>query len=394
MLKRNIAIAYILAFSKNTWFWLGIWIFYYLRFTNYAGIGIIETIFIITITLAEIPTGAIADLFGKKKTLILAFIFEVIGSFMMAATPNIQILALSVFIMCIGGAFYSGTLDALIFDTLKESGNEDIYDKKISNINTISLLAPAICGGIGGFIYQINPTWPFYANAFGYCIGLIATFFLIEPHIDSVKFSFNGFISQTTQGLKELFKTSRVKRQTIMLLFVGFFIVIASEMLNSFLAVDFGFSAGGLGILWSAIMIISAIASQLTPILKKIIKPNLLIILIGTIVAITFLVSPIIGIVLGGISITLRSSFEGIFGNLASITINENTDSKFRATTLSTFNMLKNIPYVLSAYFIGSISDKLSSKTTAMYLGVLLLIFLFVQLFFTRKNKNEEIVMH
>ena len=195
MLKRNITIAYILAFSKNTWFWLGIWIFYYLRFTDYAGIGIIETILILTMTLAEIPTGAVADLFGKKKTLILAFTLETIGAFMMATAPNFQMLALSVFVMCVGGTFYSGTIDALIFDTLKESGEERSYDTKISNTNTLSLIAPAICSILGGFMYKVNPTFPFYGNAFGYMVGLIASFFLIEPHIDTTKFSFRNFNS-------------------------------------------------------------------------------------------------------------------------------------------------------------------------------------------------------
>lgn len=390
MLKRNITIAYILAFSKNTWFWLGIWIFYYLRFTNYAGIGIIETILIVTITLAEIPTGAVADLFGKKKTLILAFFLEAIGAFMMAGAPNFYILALSVFVMCVGGAFYSGTIDALVFDTLKENGKEDTYDKKISNINTLSLIAPAICSIIGGFIYKIDPTLPFYANAFGYTIGFVASFFLIEPHIDTDKFSFKNFLNQTGQGLKELFRSIDIKKQTILLLSIGFFVVIASEMLDSFLGFEFGFSAEQLGILWAAIFIISAAASQITPYITKYLKGNSAIYIVGVAIVITFIFSPVLGLILGGISLALRASLEAIFGNLASITINENTDSKFRATTLSTFNMIKNIPYVLSAYFIGSISDKLNSKNTAMYLGILLLLFIFVQLISFRKNDKAE----
>ncbi|QQG42195.1 MAG: MFS transporter [Candidatus Woesebacteria bacterium] len=390
MLKRNITIAYILAFSKNTWFWLGIWIFYYLRFTDYAGIGIIETILILTMTLAEIPTGAIADLFGKKKTLIIAFTLETVGAFIMATAPNFQMLALSVFVMCVGGAFYSGTIDALIFDTLKESGEEGTYDRKISNTNTLSLIAPAICSILGGFMYKINPTLPFYGNAFGYMIGLIASFFLIEPHIDSIKFSFRNFVSQTGQGLKELFKNLDIKKQTILLLSIGFFVVIASEMLDSFLGFEFGFSAEQLGILWSAVFIISALASQLTPFINRLFKGNLSIIFIGILIVITFLFSPWMGLIMGGLSLVFRSSLEAISGNLASIAINQNTDSKFRATTISTFNMIKNIPYVLSAYFIGSLSDKISAKTTAMYLGILLLGFILAQLIFSRKTLRDR----
>ena len=312
MTKRNIQLSYILAFSKTTWFWLGIWIFYYLRFTNYAGIGIIETVLIVTMTLAEIPTGAIADLFGKKKTLILAFLLETIGAFMMASAPNFQILVLSVFVMCIGGAFYSGTIDALVFDTLKEDGSENTYDKKISNINTISLIAPAVCGVIGGFMYKISPTLPFYANAVGYLLGLIASLFLIEPHVDTEKFTFSSFLKQGRQGLRELFKSVDIKKQTILLLSIGFFVVISSEMIDSFLGFEFGFNEVQLGILWSVIFVISALASQLTPILRKILKGNRPIIGIGILMAITFIISPIAGLVIGGISLALRSSLQGI----------------------------------------------------------------------------------
>ena len=186
--------------------------------------------------------------------------------------------------MCIGGAFYSGTIDALVFDTLKEDGSEDTYDKKISNLNTISLIAPAVCGIIGGFMYKISPTLPFYANAVGYLLGLIASLFLIEPHIDTEKFSFSNFLKQSGQGLQWLFRSVNIKKQTILLLSIGFFVVISSEMIDSFLGFEFGFNEVQLGILWSVIFVISALASQLTPILRKILKGNWPVIAIGILI--------------------------------------------------------------------------------------------------------------
>jgi len=385
MLKRNIHIAYILAFSKNTWFWLGIWVFYYLRFTNYAGIGLIETTLILTMTLAEIPTGAIADLFGKKKTLILAFLLEAIGGFIMATTTSFSGLVFSVFVMCLGGAFYSGTIDALVFDTLKQHGKQDSYDKKISNINTISLITPAICSILGGFMYTQNPTYPFFANAIGYLIGFMASFFLIEPTVDTDKFSFSNFLSQTKEGLNELFKTVDIKKQTIFLLLIGFFVVISSEMLDGFLALEFGFTEPQQGILWSFIYIISALASQLTPLIRHKLKGNLSIVFIGITICISFLISPYVGLIIGGISLVVRTSLGSIFNNLASITTNSNTQSKYRATTISTFNMIKNMPYVLTAFIIGSASDQFSAKNIAFLLGIILAFFL---LFPNSKSKT------
>ena len=379
MKDRNIRIAYLLAAMKNSWFWLGIWIFYYLRFTNYAGIGLIETILIITLTLMEIPTGAIADLLGKKKTLILAFLFELIGGLMMAMAPNFSVLAGSVFVMCVGGALYSGTLEALVYDSLKQEGNQKKYDRVISKINSIGLLTPAICGAVGGFLYLIEPKLPFYANAAGYGIGLFLSFWLTEPVIDTEKFTLSNFIRQTRQGLLQLTKSTDIKKQTIMLLSIGFFVVIVDEMLNSFLGFEFGFGAKQLGMLTAVIYLISAAAAQLTPWIRHKFGDNYSNFVVGGLIAISLIISPIIGIIVGGITLAFRSSLQAIFGSMASVTINNNSESKYRATTISTFNMIKNIPYVLSAFFLGSLADQISARWLAAGLGAALLIMLVPQ---------------
>ena len=368
-----------MAAMKNSWFWLGIWIFYYLRFTNYAGIGLIETILIITLTLMEIPTGAIADLLGKKKTLILAFLFELIGGLMMAMAPNFSVLAGSVFVMCIGGALYSGTLEALVYDSLKQEGNQKKYDRVISKINSIGLLTPAICGAVGGFLYLIEPKLPFYANAAGYGIGLFLSFWLTEPVIDTEKFTLSNFIRQTRQGLLQLTKSTDIKKQTIMLLSIGFFVVIVDEMLNSFLGFEFGFGAKQLGMLTAVIYLISAAATQLTPWIRHKFGDNYSNFVVGGLIAISLIISPIIGIIVGGITLAFRSSLQAIFGSMASVTINNNSESKYRATTISTFNMIKNIPYVLSAFFLGSLADQISARWLAAGLGAALLIMLVPQ---------------
>ena len=389
-MSRNITISYILAFAKNTWFWLGIWIFYYLRFTDYAGIGIIETVLIVTTTLAEIPTGAIADLYGKKKTLILCFLLEFVGSVLMAFAPNFPTILISVFIMCLGGALYSGTLDALVYDSLKTDGNEKYFDRVISNIGSISLITPAICSVFGGYLYGLEPRAPFVLNSLGYFVGLVSALFLTEPKIDTIKFSFINYLNQTGKGVSELFKNINIVKVTILLLCIGFVTVISSEMVDSFLSFEFKFGDKQMGILWAVVFVVSAIVSQATPIINK--KLGLLnsIFLTGVVMAITLVVSPLVGIVLGGLTIIIRASSQGVFGNLASININQNTVSEYRATTISTFNMIKNVPYVLTAYFVGRISDTFSAKITSAYMGVFLGISILVIWFWINRRSILE----
>lgn len=367
---------------------MGIWIFYYLKFTNYAGIGLIETALIVAMTLSEIPTGAVADLVGRKNTLIISFFLQAFGLFLFAFAKDFWWLFTGAFVSGIGGSFYSGTLDALVYDSLKQNAKENLYGKIKSNLESISLLAPAVCGVIGGFLYTISPSLPFLFSAIGYCFGLIFSLFLTEPKIDSEHFSFRNFVLQTKHGIHELFKAPNIQSQSLLLISVGLIIVIADEMLNNFLGVEFGFSPVQLSILWPAIYVLSAFAAQTSPIFIQKFKERSTLIIVGLLMAVSFMVSPYVGMIIGGLSLLFRSSLQSVYNSVGSVIINENTESKYRATTISTFNMFKNIPYVLTAYFFGSLADSYSAKLIAFILGIILFVLVIFQMGLRKVGKD------
>lgn len=384
-LSKNIPLIYLLSIFSRPWFWLGIWVFYYLSITNYAGIGLVETVLVLTFFITEIPTGAVADLLGKKKTLILAFILQAICNIFMGFSSNLGTLLIAVLIGGIGGTLYSGTIEALAYDTLLELKKEKRYDKTIARMNTLQLAAPAVFSIIGGFLYTLNPRIPFFVSGITYVLGSITSLFLTEPSIDTEKFNLQNFIHQTKQGFHQLFRSAQLKQQTLLLLSIAGLMVVAEEMLDSFLSFEFGFTEVQMGILWSTIYLISAISSQFSPYIKKKLKLKPAFILTGLAISLTFIISPFVGLLLGGVSLFLRSSLNSIFQNFTSEAININTESKYRATTISTFNMLKNIPYALLAFFLGTLSDAYSAKLIALYLGLSMLILLIIQTLSTTK---------
>jgi MFS family permease len=386
-MKRNIYLAYFLAAVKNSWFWLGVWVLYYLRFTDYSGIGLIETVGITIGTLAEIPTGAIADLVGKKKTLILAFFLEAFGSFIMSFAQNFGQIIISVVVMWAGGALYSGTLDALVFDSLKQEGKEDKYGKIIANIASISLISMAIASIFGGFMYSFSFRLPFIANSIGYLLGFIASFILIEPKIDTIKFSWRNYLLQTRQGFKQLFQPL-AKLKTIRLLILGAFLTVLTEILDSVLLVEVGFSDRQMGIIFAIIYLISSATSQISPWLKSKFGYSWSINILNLFIVIALLIMPKANLFIGGSAILLIENILPIFNNLSSEMINKQTESKYRATTISTFNMLKNLPYVLTAAFIGRLMDIISARHFAFYFGLALLAVLLLQKLTLDKKKS------
>lgn len=338
-------------------------------------------IWILSTTLFEIPTGAIADLLGKKKTLILSFFFDAVGIAVMGLAPSFSILLLSSFILAIGRSLYSGTMEALVYDSLKQEKKEDRYKHVVSRLRSVQLVSWGIASIIGGFIYVIKPQFPFFAGSAMYIAGFFLSFLLVEPRIDTEKFNFKNFLFQTKQGFKQLFFNEYLKKVSLFFICFGFLFVIMYELLEDSLTIAYGFTPIQFGILAAIYYAVSAGASLVTPYAIKKFSEMKAIFLFVAIVSFTLIISPFLGMILGGLIIITRVAFNGMIDNITSIVINKHVESKYRATTLSTLYMLRNIPYMLLAFFIGSFIDIWGAKYVAFIIGVMLLM---IVLFFRR----------
>ncbi|MFC1653244.1 MFS transporter [Patescibacteria group bacterium] len=365
---KNIKLSYLLTYLDSSWFWLGIWLLYYLKFTNYAGVGILETTAFTALTLAEIPTGALADLFGKKKTLIIGFIFSAFASFIMGTATQFNHLLVSLFILAIGGALRSGTLEALQYDSLKDEGLDKKYDKVVSNTNTVRNVAFALSAVVGGYMYAHQPGLPFIVLGVFFIVAAIICAFLVEPKTDTEKFSWKNYKEQTIKGFESLFN-KKAKIPTQSLLSVSILTFVIYQFIDGSLALEFGFNERQLGALASIIYIVSAITSQSTSKILGKSEHTKKFLYIAMLSALTLAVSPIVTLYVGGIILILRQSFFTLMDNVSSVVINKNTQSNVRSTTISTYNMIRNFPYILTAFFIGNIIDVYSASSFALVMS-------------------------
>ncbi len=85
-------------------------------------IGIVETVFHITSLIFEIPSGVLADVFGRKKMLIISSIMQMIGSLVMIVSDDLLLVSLSIAFYATSYNFASGSGDALAYDSLKRVG--------------------------------------------------------------------------------------------------------------------------------------------------------------------------------------------------------------------------------------------------------------------------------
>lgn len=328
---------------------------------------------ITTATIGEIPTGAIADILGKKIAVTLAFFLGALGNTLMAFAPNYWVLVASIMTMTIGGAFYSGSLEALVYDTLKQSKKTDLYQKVIGRMTTMQNLGMAFSGILGGFLYKWHVSLPFLLVATAYLIGLVLSFWLREPIIDTEKYSWTKFIHQNAEGFRQLFANRKLAIMVMAFLIPGAFMIATENVLNDATAVELGFSSIQLGIFATILYLFGVVVSEKTEWLSSRLNAKWIYGGSVAIYALTLLVMPKAAFLTGAILLLVRYGTQTFFGNYESVRINAVIDSRYRATTLSTFSLLRNIPYVLTATVIGMMMNFYTAKTFSMYFGIIFL---------------------
>jgi MFS family permease len=105
---RNILLFYFLTFANNSFFITGNWIFFWLRYMTYGQLGLVDAGCFAFGMLMEIPTGAISDLLGKKRTLIAAHIFAALGFFVIGTSTAMTQIVIGFLLAQVGWAFLLG----------------------------------------------------------------------------------------------------------------------------------------------------------------------------------------------------------------------------------------------------------------------------------------------
>ncbi len=119
-------------------------------------IGIAETVFHITSLIFEIPSGVLADVFGRKKMLIVSTIMRFIGNILMICSDGLTMVCASIAFQALSYNFSSGSGDALAYDSLKKAGQESRFERYESNQLTIYRLCSGISTLCAGFALTIG----------------------------------------------------------------------------------------------------------------------------------------------------------------------------------------------------------------------------------------------
>ncbi|MEM8885166.1 MAG: MFS transporter [Planctomycetota bacterium] len=127
------------------------------------------------VNLLEIPSGALADMLGRRRVLIAAHVAYVASFVLFGAAHALPLLFVAMFLFAIGESFRTGTHKAMIFDWLRHEDRTAEKTKVYGYTRSWSKTGSAVSVLIAALIVLVTRCYEytFYLCAIPYALGVV-----------------------------------------------------------------------------------------------------------------------------------------------------------------------------------------------------------------------------
>lgn len=174
--------------------------------------------------LLEIPSGALADRFGRKRILLAGMICKSAAFIVWYFAHSFFLFAVGFLLWGIQEVMASGALEALLFDNLKAHGAEDRYEKITGTGHAIHKTSVALAVLSGGFLSGYSFTITLLATSFTFLAGTLPVLSMHEVTYQGISKKSASYLRIIKETLSLVYKKRNVRH--LMLLALGYYAVI------------------------------------------------------------------------------------------------------------------------------------------------------------------------
>jgi len=356
---RNIPLLYIIRISK--WFNLVmpvVVLFYNDNGLNMQEIFLLKSVYSIGIVAMEIPSGWMADVWGRRKTLFLGSLLGTLGFAVYSVSHSFVWFMVAEIILGVGYSFVSGADSAMLYDTLYENKQEKRYVRLEGKITSAGNFAEALAGVAGGLLAAITLRTPFYFQFLIAAMAIPAAWKLVEPqlHREHIRLTPVQFLHEARKNL-----TSNIDL-TVAILFSA---VTGTATLTFAWFVQPWFQAIHLpvkwfGIMWALLNLSVAVSSAFAYKVEDHVSRKAGSILIIVSLTAGFWLSGLFPVMWGVVFLFFFYLARGAATVILKNYVNEYTESTVRATLLSVRNFLIRIIFAITGPILGWVTDHIS----------------------------------
>lgn len=393
---RNIGLDYSFTFLNNLNLLHALWMIWLsLRGFSLLELGFLEGIFHITSFVMEVPTGAIADLWGRRQSRILGRIFFIFSMLFLWGSRTFVFQTVGFMMTAISYNLESGAGEALVYDSLSYLKKEAAFIKIRGKKELIYQLAAIIAFLSGGYLATKNYDLVFILVLIIGGLSLINAMLMVEPPIVKNKEPIGGslirrvFVSLAQQTRDSLLVIQKQPRIAYLIIFTESVFVFSTTQyfyLQTWWKFA-GYTEWYMGIVFACQCLLAGLSAVLAPKMDKRYGEEKLL----------FLVPLMLLVSLWGVAIfefkalffVLTGAFEGILVVTVSDYINKLIPGEFRATILSYQSMVFSLLMLFIFPLVGWLGD-LYSLDFSLYViaGTGSLLYFIYRIYLLRKEKS------
>lgn len=335
-------------------------------------IMVLQAVYSIAIVVLEIPSGYLADVIGRKKTLILGAIFGTFGFATYSFSYGFMGFLIAEIILGIGQSCISGADSAMLYDSLLERGEEKKYSRYEGRIISLGNISEAIAGIAGGLLAGITIRAPYIAQSFIAFIALPAAITLVEPS-RKVPLIKAGIMEIVHIARFALFGDRALRRNILFSAIIG-----CSTLTMAWFAQPFfdyaDIEIGWYGLLWTTLNLSVALTSYTAHRLESKLGQRWSILIIALTIPLGYLALGRFHMSSGLIILYIFYLVRGYATPVLKDYINRVTDSHIRATVLSVRNFIIRLLFAFTGPLLGWVKDIYSLPQALTLAGCIFLV--------------------
>lgn len=362
-------------------------LFYESNGLSMKDIMLLQAVYSVMIVVLEIPSGYLADVWGRKRTILLGAVMGTAGFTVYGFSFGFTGFLVAEIILGIGQSCISGADSALLYDSLMERGQQKRYSKYEGRITSIGNLAESAAALLSMLLVTLSLRAPYHAQIFISAIAIPAALTLREPvrHSKLIKQDFAEILAIARFAL---FGSRILRRNILFSAFTGCATLTMAWFAQKYFEFN-GIDKVWFGLLWASLNITVALSSFFAYRIEELLGTKWSVLLITITLPLGYLLLSFSGLVSGLIVLFLFYLVRGFATPVLKDYINRVTGSEVRATVLSVRNFVIRIIFAGAGPLLGWAND-IYDLPTALLLGgvIFLLLNIFTGILFLSSGKG------
>ena len=323
--------------------------------------------------LSEFPSAMFSDIFGRKKTLILAALIRIISFVFLLFANHPAFFILYAIFAGLAQSFRSGTDQSLIYEPCHELKTDKTFQKEIGRYFSLYTIGATVSAIIAGVLSKISLEFTIWVSIIPAALVIYLTMLLKEPHYHKTK---THTLKKHLQILSKEFK-SRTTLRTF--LFVNSLLVAIFTILQKFTSVYLEFKSidiSSIGYVMALFYLLNTYGYRLSHRFTKKFNNNLTLKFTILAFSLTILLSAISKAYIATFIFLTTGFFYSLMTPIFSEIINSHTNSEIRVTTHSLASILTSIQVVILSILISLSANLITINSVFILLSIIPLVIL------------------